>query len=38
LTELHDAVLLWALAFQAAGALALAPFVDPSTEPFIPFH
>lgn len=36
--ELHEALLLWVLARQAigAGARALAPLADPSSEPFPP--
>lgn len=36
--ELHEALLLWVVARQAllAGARALAPLADPSSEPFPP--
>jgi hypothetical protein len=37
-TELHEAVLFWVQARQAAAVVArlLAPFLDPSSEPFPP--
>jgi hypothetical protein len=36
--ELHEALLLWIVARQAfsTGARAIAPLVDPSSEPFPP--
>jgi hypothetical protein len=37
LTELHEALALWAQAVQAAGMRVLGPLVDPSSEPFLPF-
>jgi hypothetical protein len=37
-TELHEALVLWTQARQAAALAArlLAPFLDPSSEPFPP--
>jgi hypothetical protein len=35
-TELHEALVLWAQARMACAAAVRAPFVDPSSEPFLP--